>query len=140
MAVNYDVSAQPLKNMTVMVVEDDDDILYLANLFLKSAGCEVQTFLDPQEAERALDTQHFDLLFTDIRMPSPLNGLELANLARQKNPDMAILIATGLDRDFFQELWMHQYDVLEKPYDRTQLIEAVLATLAKEHRPISACG
>ncbi len=56
--------------------------------------------LEAEQGEAALATlqEHgpaIDLLFTDIRMPGRLNGLELAQRARALLPRLAILVASG---------------------------------------------
>jgi CheY-like chemotaxis protein len=79
----------------VLVVDDDPevrnstaDVLRARGLFAVTAG----------DAERALEIMTHvvvDVLFTDIVMPGPMNGLDLARVARRLNPAIRVLCTTG---------------------------------------------
>ena len=81
----------------VLVVEDEWLIRDTLVEVLTQASFRV---LEAEQGEAALATlqEHgpaIDLLFTDIRMPGRLNGLELARRARALLPGLAILVASG---------------------------------------------
>ena len=81
----------------VLVVEDEWLIRESVAEVLAEAGFRV---LKAEQGEAALLTlqEHgpaVDLLFTDIRMPGSLDGLELARRARALLPGLAILVASG---------------------------------------------
>ena len=81
----------------VLVVEDEWLIRESLVEVLAQAGFRV---LQAAQGEDALATMQehgpaIDLLFTDIRMPGRLDGLELARRARALLPGLAILIASG---------------------------------------------
>ena len=81
----------------VLVVEDEWLIRESLVEVLAQAGFRV---LQAAHGEDALATMQehgpaIDLLFTDIRMPGRLDGLELARRARALLPGLAILIASG---------------------------------------------
>lgn len=111
--------------MRVLVVDDDADILFLAKLFLESAGCEVMDFLKPEQAVTALKSQNVDLLLTDFKMPSDLNGLDLAQLATRMHPTIKVIIATGMNPDFCKQIWDAGFVVLDKPYNHDQLVQTI---------------
>ncbi len=79
------------------MVEDEWLIRESLAEVLTQAGFRV---LEAEQGETALTTlqEHgpdIDLLFTDIRMPGRLDGLELARFARALLPGLAILVASG---------------------------------------------
>ena len=81
----------------VLVVEDEWLIRESLVEVLAQAGFRV---LQAAQGEDALATMQehgpdIDLLFTDIRMPGRLDGLELARCARALLPGLAILVASG---------------------------------------------
>ncbi len=81
----------------VLVVEDEWLIRDTVVAVLAQAGFRV---LEADQGETALATLQergpaIDLLFTDIRMPGRLDGLELARRARALLPGLAILVASG---------------------------------------------
>jgi CheY-like chemotaxis protein len=82
----------------ILLVEDEMLVRELAREDLSVAGFDV---VDTQDGDRARaileDDRDFDLLFTDIRMPSRLDGWQLAVEAKQLVPDLKVLYASGLD-------------------------------------------
>ncbi len=86
-----------LQPRVVLVVEDEWLIRDTVVEVLAQAGFRV---FEADQGEMALATlqEHgpaIDLLFTDIRMPGRLDGLELARRARALLPGLAILVASG---------------------------------------------
>jgi len=82
----------------ILLVEDEMLVRELAREDLTDAGHEV---VDTPDGDRALailqEDRAFDLLFTDIRMPSQLDGWELAAEAKRLIPGIKVLYASGLD-------------------------------------------
>ena len=81
----------------VLVAEDDDFIREIVSDVLSESG---HTVLQVASAAQALEilresSYRVDLLFTDVRMPGTMNGMELAELATATWPDMKVLIASG---------------------------------------------
>jgi CheY-like chemotaxis protein len=81
---------------TVLVVEDDPEVLDAAVDMLRSVGYSVLTAPD---ALGALDVlrrgQQVDVLFTDIVMPRGVNGVELARAAMKLRPGLKVVLASG---------------------------------------------
>jgi CheY-like chemotaxis protein len=82
---------------SVLLVEDELLVRELAFEDLGDAGFEVTPASDGDEALGHLrDGRHFDLLFTDIRMPGATDGWELAREAKQLLPGIRVIYATGM--------------------------------------------
>jgi CheY-like chemotaxis protein len=80
---------------TVMVVDDDADVLATLGSILKGAGYSVLEAGNGIEALDLLDRgDPLDLLLTDVIMPG-LNGFNLARMARSRRPSIKILYLTG---------------------------------------------
>jgi CheY-like chemotaxis protein len=80
---------------TVMVVDDDPDVLTTLSTILKNAGHTVIEAASGVEALDLLDgNASLDLLLTDVIMPG-LNGFNLARMARTRRPSLKILYLTG---------------------------------------------
>ena len=63
----------PMKK--ILVVDDEQSILKSLSYALKTEGVEVFACSEIEQAEEALESTHFDLVITDIRM-SGINGIE----------------------------------------------------------------
>ena len=118
---------------TVLIVEDDRDVREIALAVLEADGYRVLEAASGEEALRLLIAHpdlRVDLLFTDVVMPGPVDGVDLANEARLLRPDLLVLYATGFanlvrehrDRDL-------RGPMLRKPYRPGELRRAVMALL-----------
>jgi YesN/AraC family two-component response regulator len=79
---------------TVLFVDDDDLVRGPLAELLKVHGVHVLTARSALEAMRILGQEHVDVLFTDIVMPDQ-DGIELARQAKQLQPDIRVMFATG---------------------------------------------
>src|SRR5579859_7408842 len=80
---------------SVMIVDDDADVLATLASILKVAGHDVVQAGNGIEALNLLDRgDTLDLLLTDVIMPG-LNGFNLARMARSRRPDLRVLYLTG---------------------------------------------
>jgi CheY-like chemotaxis protein len=103
---------------TLLVVEDDDDVRDLAVTVLREEGYRVLQAANGGVAMVMLDQDlPIDLLFTDVVMPGGPDGFELADLAKQRRPQLKVLYTTGyagLSRAS-KEVPLHG-KILSKPY------------------------
>ena len=85
---------------TIMVVEDDDDVRTYTVECLRELGYRVLEAHDGPAALRLLERQEkpIDLLFTDVVMPG-MTGRELADQARELQPDLRVLYTSGYTRN-----------------------------------------
>jgi CheY-like chemotaxis protein len=103
----------------ILLVEDEMLVRELALEDLTEAGFDVSPASDGDRAMAILQAdQAFDLLFTDIKMPSSINGHELAEQARRLIPDIKVIYASGL-ADIGAASENERY--LPKPYRRETL-------------------
>jgi DNA-binding NtrC family response regulator len=103
------------------------DVLTEAGLVVWEAG-------DAQEALGALE-QHpsIGLLFTDINMPGPLNGLDLARQVSTAKPDVELIVTSGAVTLTAVDLPDHG-TFLPKPYPAQTLINMVAEKLGARSR------
>jgi PAS domain S-box-containing protein len=94
-AVSGDVEHHPGATETVLIVEDEPDLMDVAASLFISMGYDVVTAPSAQEALEVLADRDVDILFTDVVMPNGMNGLELADYAREVYPRVKIIIASG---------------------------------------------
>src|SRR5690606_9538924 len=77
-----------------LVVDDEAGVRSFVAQTLRDAGFDAAEAGDPGAALRKLDADRFDLLITDFSMPA-MTGLELAEQARKRQPNMQLLIISG---------------------------------------------
>ena len=80
---------------TVLIVEDEPDLLDVASSLFMSMGYDVMTATSGQEAMNALASRDVDILFTDIVMPDGINGIDLAAFTRENYPHIKVMLASG---------------------------------------------
>ncbi|NOU35383.1 MAG: PAS domain S-box protein [Kiritimatiellaceae bacterium] len=118
----------------ILLVDDDTDARNLVLRILTPAGYEVAAAASAEEALQLFeqDGPGFDLLFSDVVLPGK-NGVELADIIREKNPGIPVLLYSGY-RDPYErwsDLDRKGYRFLQKPFGVTSLIAAVHDTLAE---------
>ncbi|MGN2251777.1 PAS domain-containing protein [Frateuria sp. GZRe12] len=91
---------ESLREETVLVAEDDDDVRAYTVECLRGLGYRVLEAHDGASALRLLERQEgsVQLLFTDVVMPG-MSGRELADRARETHPGLQILFTSGYTRD-----------------------------------------
>jgi len=115
----------------VLVVDDDDEVLDVAAIILASLGYHVIPATNPEAAlEIVKYYRGIDLLMTDIVMPGPFDGWELARRAKQMRPNLGVVYTTGfggaaLDDEARPGLG----PLLPKPWRPHQLVALVQRTL-----------
>ncbi|QRM31783.1 response regulator [Microvirga sp. VF16] len=80
----------------VLLVEDEPFIRMATADALEDAGFEVVETANAQAAQEVLlHRADIRVLFTDVKMPGPMNGLELASLVRSRWPHISVVITSG---------------------------------------------
>ena len=94
-ALPSDDAPASFKRRTVLVVEDEEFVRELVVEALSGLGLEVMQAGNSEQALTLLDTGvRFELLVTDVGLPG-LNGRQVAEIARQRLPQIRVLFMTG---------------------------------------------
>jgi DNA-binding NtrC family response regulator len=80
--------------LSVLVVDDDPDILEYLQDFLQAEGFEVSCISDPSLAVERIRDEVYHLVVLDLMMPK-LSGLDLLQQIRAVDDDIAVIILTG---------------------------------------------
>lgn len=78
----------------VLVVDDDPVVGKSFNRVLSGKGYIVVTAEDGYEALQKLQSEHYDMVFTDLRMPG-MDGVEVAEKVKARQPWTPVVIVTG---------------------------------------------
>jgi CheY-like chemotaxis protein len=114
----------------VLIVDDQIDVAETGAEMLAFLGYDATTANSATETlERLQAGMRVDVLFLDIGMRSGMSGLELALIAREKFPEIAVLLTTG-HGEALAEAQDKGFQVLPKPYLVGSLREALARLLA----------
>jgi len=121
---------------TILVVDDERNIVELVRLYLRSEGYQVEVAYDGREALDKASTLHPDLVVLDVMMPE-MNGYEVTRRLRQdggKTP-VIMLTAKGEDAEKVEGLELGADDYLAKPFNPRELVARVRAVLRRTQEP-----
>lgn len=130
-----------MKSLTVLVVDDEENIRALIEHWLRTAMHSVVSVANATEAIIALKQRRFDLVITDVLMPDG-DGLDLIGALRQEHPTARIIAISGGGRyvegddclKMARGLGAHA--AVMKPFKWEQLE----ASMAEAFAPVSAPG
>lgn len=118
---------------TVLVVDDNQEIVFSISELLKYEGYEVVKAYDGMEALEKLKEHSIDLILLDVMMPR-LNGLStLMKIRESKKIPVIILSAKTEESDKVSGLVLGADDYISKPYNPAELIARVGAQLRRYH-------
>jgi two-component system, OmpR family, response regulator MprA len=121
------------RNPSVLVVDDDPNLLRMLRRGLVLAGYTVQALEDGESALRVVRDSPPDLIVLDVMLPEPLDGLEVARRVRAAGADVPILMLTARDQvaDKVAGFASGADDYLPKPFAFEELLARVGALLRR---------
>jgi signal transduction histidine kinase/CheY-like chemotaxis protein len=127
--------APPRNAATILVVEDEPQVLLLVTALLRDLGYGVLGAPTPAAAQELVQSRARagqpapDLLLTDVVMPG-MNGVELARALRQQHPGLKSIFMSGYVADARSNVAGDQSMILYKPFTLKSLGESVHAVLS----------
>jgi len=116
---------------SVLIVDDEEDILELLELTLLKMGLDVERAASVKEAIKKVKEGSFDLCLTDMRLPDG-DGLELLKFVSDSDQDLpvAVITAHGNTENAVAALKAGAFDYLAKPVSLEQLRTLVKSALS----------
>jgi PAS domain S-box-containing protein len=115
---------------TVLIVEDEPDVLDAAGQLFRSIGYEVVTATNGVDAMATLARRtDIDILFTDVVMPKGMNGIQLARSARELRADLKVILASGYPLPALRDQYgrIDDFSFVTKPYRLAELAKVLRA-------------
>jgi two-component system, NtrC family, response regulator AtoC len=114
----------------ILIVDDEENLVALFRRILQKEGYDVQCAFSGEEALDKLETEWFDLVITDLRMPG-MDGLELLSKGKAVNPAMPFIMLTAFGTVHSAVAAMKEgpYDYLVKPVDNEEFTLVVKKAL-----------
>ncbi len=126
-----DTQKESVRNAdTVLIVEDEPDLLEMASELFRSIGYDVVTASDGHAAIDILQLRpDIDILFTDVMMPNGMTGVELARSTRALAPHIKIIIVSGYPLPALKAAHgdLDDFSFLSKPYRLSELAKKLRA-------------
>ena len=125
---------------TILVVDDEPDILELVETRLRMSGYEVLPVNSAEDALRTFFARQPDLALIDIDMPG-MDGIELCSRIREvSDAPVIFLTAIGAEADRVKGLQAGADDYIVKPFAKDELAARVAAALRRAAMPAVGTG
>jgi DNA-binding NtrC family response regulator len=82
------------QKLSILIVDDEEDILNVLKLILTKEGYQVDTALDGKQALQLFRKNSYDIVLTDLKMPE-IDGMELLERIKEIRPETEVLIMTA---------------------------------------------
>ncbi|HAP68059.1 MAG TPA: hypothetical protein DCQ99_09900 [Nitrospinae bacterium] len=107
---------------TILVIDDELDMLENCSRILKNLGCECITASNSEEAIKIARERLPDVVITDLKMPGK-NGVELLKEIKGENPDSIVILFTAFAtiESAVDAVKSGAFDYLQKPFTADQL-------------------
>jgi len=110
----------------LLVVDDQRNMRLTLAIMLRGAGYEVTEAQSGERACRAIDTESFDLILTDLKMQLK-DGLDVLRHVRRNAPltEVIVMTAYGTVETAVEAMRLGAFDYLEKPFTEEELLRKV---------------
>ncbi|MBN1154414.1 sigma-54-dependent Fis family transcriptional regulator [candidate division KSB1 bacterium] len=109
--------------MKILLIEDEKISRIILNDTLTKEGYEVTPCETGLKGLEHLDSNKFDVVITDLRLPS-MNGIDIVKAAKEKNKDCTVIVITAYAtvETAVAALKLGAYDYLTKPFSPDKLL------------------
>lgn len=117
---------------TILIIEDDSDILEVLSLYVQNEGYQVLKAMTIKDGWNMISTEHVDLVLIDINLPDG-SGIDLGREIR-KNSDAIIFFITANNtvEDKLQGFDVGADDYITKPFIPKEVIARIKAHLSRK--------
>jgi len=117
---------------TILIIEDEEDLLELLEYHLQKEGYETLGFLSTKNVEKCLQEEPIDLLIVDRNLPG-IEGSEFVKAMREKGFSQGVIFVTAKNSDANVEEGFIRGadDYITKPYNMKELLLRIKAVLAR---------
>jgi len=123
------------KKYSILLVEDEENLLEALKLNLELEGYEVSGVTDGVEALKAVENEYFDLIILDVMLPE-LDGISVCESIRLQGNEIPILILSAKNSSADRVLGLKKGadDYLTKPFNLEELLLRVNKLIHKSNR------
>ncbi len=116
------------RNLHIMVVDDEQSMCEFLEIILLRAGYRVSCFTDAFAAVASLETESYDLVISDLKMPT-MSGLELLRTVKKRTPATELIMITAFasTTSVIEAMKNGAFDYISKPFK----VDEILLTIKK---------
>ena len=120
------------ENSTILIVDDDRDILNVLTDILKFGGYQAISTENGEDAIKVLNNHKIDLVLLDLILRD-MHGIEVLKQIVKKNPDQLVMMVSGEGsiEDAVEATKNGAYDFLVKPLEASRILLSVKNALEK---------
>ncbi|MGB6121201.1 MAG: sigma-54 dependent transcriptional regulator [Bacteroidota bacterium] len=120
------------KDISILVVDDEEAFRYMLSSLLSGAGYTVETAVDGVTAINAVQGAVYDIVLLDMKMPK-VDGLEVLKFIRANAPRIEVIMLTGMaDVKMAVEcMKLGAYDYITKPTTTDELLSTIQRALER---------
>ncbi len=121
-----------MSKQTILIIEDEEDLLELLEYHLQKEGYETLGFLSTKNVEKCILEEPIDLLIVDRNLPG-VEGSEFVKMLRDKGFSQAVIFVTAKNSDtHIEEGFVRGADdYVTKPYNMKELLLRIKAILSR---------
>ena len=118
-------------DVDVLVVEDDDAVQRVIKVSFADAGYSFDIASSAEEAQDICRQQWPKVILTDVMLGTGMNGIELARWVKTQNPDVTILLMSGLADDQLMTMGYQPGvdELVRKPARMGHLVDRITSLL-----------
>ncbi len=117
---------------TILIVDDDKDILELLEFTLTNIGYDVVGFLNTKNVSKVLQEEHIDLILMDRTLPN-IDGTLYIEMLRSKKINTPVIFVSAKDSvaEIKEGFLIGADDYITKPFDMDELVLRIKAVLRR---------
>ncbi len=115
------------RTYNILIVDDEQSVVFLLKEELSEMEkYEIATAYDGAEAINVLQSQPFDVVLLDVKMPR-LSGIEVLKYIREQHPTTIVIMLTNFAdvKTAIETMKLGAYDFVSKPYEREELLATI---------------
>ena len=123
------------KKISILLVEDEENLHEALKLNLELEGYEVTSAYDGAKALKAIQQEYFNLIILDVMLPG-IDGISIAETVRVQNNDVPILMLSAKNTSADRVLGLKKGadDYLTKPFNLEELLLRIQKLVDKNKR------
>ena len=126
-----------LKNMKILLIDDDEWIRDSLSLFFEGEGCHLKALESAEEGLKILKNENYDIIIVDYRLPD-MDGLYFLKQIQEFHPDgfKILITAYGSKELLHRAKEMGIHDFIEKPFTSETIEESLSRLINKSEQTI----